>query len=104
MEGLFAAVDRLGIIRAQIASLREQEKEVEQSVKIELEKQAALDPNDPNLNGELFRATLVVQFRESLIAEKVRELVHPNTLRACLRVTEVRMVKLAARKTEKLPA
>lgn len=103
MKGnVIVAIDRLGAIRAQIATLREQEKDAEQLVRVELEKQAARDPNAPHVDGELFRATLVVQFRDSLIADKVRELLHPNTLRACTRTTEVRMIKLTARSTEKL--
>ena len=94
----FHPVDRLGSIRAEIAHLRTLEKVVEDEVR------ALVDPKSQVAEGELFRVALVVQFRESLIAEKVRELLHPNTLRAVTRVTEVHMLKVTARSTEKVPA
>lgn len=90
-------IDRLGAIRAQIADLRAEEKEVEKLVRPLLEKAP-----EQKADGELFHAVLVVQFRESLIADKVRELLHPNTLKACLRVTEVSSVRVLARSTEKV--
>jgi hypothetical protein len=84
------AVDQLGILRSQIAGLKKQEDTLVASVRLSMN-------GDQVLDGNLFRATLVVQMRESLVADKVRAFLHPNQLRAATRVTEVQSLKLTAR-------
>lgn len=96
-DAVLHPIDHLGAIRAQIADLRTQEKEIEKLVRPILEKAP-----DQKADGELFHAVLVTQFRDSLIADKVRELVHPNTLKACTRTTEVSSVRVLARSTAKV--
>lgn len=89
-------VDELGAIRAQIADLRKLEKAAEEKVK------ALIDPQSQAVEGEIFRAAVVVQFRETLIAEKVREFLLPQQLRHATRTTEVHSLRVTARSTEKV--
>lgn len=89
-DTLIHAVDQLAIVRAQIADL----KKTEEKLKSTLE--SSFGP-DQVIDGDAFRATLVIQFRESLDTAKVREFLHPNQLRAATRVSEIHSIKLTAR-------
>lgn len=96
---IITAIDELGRVRAQISDLRKREADLVKEITPALEQ---CDPANQVIDGELFAARLVTQIRETLIAEKVRELLHANTLRACTRVTNVSFVKIDARSAERL--
>lgn len=82
-------VDELGLLQAQVAPLTERLRE----------QRAALGAfGDGEYDGELYRATVSTTERESLLAAKVREFLHPNQLRHCTQVTEVTSVRVVARK------
>ena len=82
-------VDEIGMLQAQMAPLAERLRE---------HKDALAERGDGEYEGGLFRATVSTALREGLIAEKVREFLHPNQLRAATKITEVTSVRVVARK------
>lgn len=88
-SNLTSTIDALGALKAQLAELQRQEKEL-RDVLIE---------NGPGAyEGELFRVTVSESERETLDMEAVREKLSPQFIRAHTRVTPVVMVRVVARK------
>ena len=83
-------VDQLVALRASIADLRKQAEVIEKRIKANLGR-------DQVLEGALFKATLVFQIRETLIADKVREYLSPQQLFHATRTQEVASLKLTAK-------
>lgn len=88
-------VDRLALKRAQIARLRDEEKEIEKRVF-----KLVANP-DQVADGFLVRVRHVFQIRRGLNSAEVRRLLHPNQLRVCERVTEVHALKVTGFSTVK---
>jgi hypothetical protein len=89
MSNLTSTIDALGHLKAQIADLQRQEKELRE----------VLVENGPGAyEGDLFRATVSESERETLDMAAVREKLSPQFIQAHTRVTEVTMVRVVARK------
>jgi hypothetical protein len=81
-------VDVLGVLRAKIAELSEAAKKIESDLKAR---------GNGEYEGNLFRAVVSTSERETLVAEKVREFLHPNQLRHATQVSEVVSIRVSAR-------
>jgi hypothetical protein len=90
-----AAVDRLGVLLAQIAELKREEK---------LIKAALIAEGVGAYEGDLFRATVSLAERATLDMAAVRAHLSPQFIRAHTNVTEVTIVKVVARNNAKLVA
>ena len=88
-------VDELGAIRAQISDLRKREDKLVKKIKASIGASQVQE-------GVLFKAMIVVAFRETLIAEKVREYLNPQQLYHATRTTEVHSLVVTSRSTEKV--
>ena len=89
-------IDELGMVQAQIAELREMEKELKAQVKGEL-----FASGQTSLEGELFRATYVSSMRKTVNWEKIaRDLGATNRkIAANTKQTEVASLRMYARKS-----
>jgi hypothetical protein len=82
-------IDKLGLLLAKIApDLKE----------IERLKAKIKSKGPGKYEGTFYEANVSVATRETLVAEKVREFLHPNQLRHATKETEVRSVEVTARK------
>ena len=83
------AVDDLGQIKAAIADLTDQERDLKTFIAAS---------GYAELNGELFRATVSLVESVRLDSEKVRALLSPAQIAAVSKVTESTMVRVTSRK------
>jgi hypothetical protein len=89
VNNLTSTVDRLGQLKAQMAELAAEEKELK----------AVLVEHGPGAyDGLMFRATISVADRNTLDMDAVREKLSPQFIAAHTRVTEVTTLKVVARK------
>jgi hypothetical protein len=94
MSNLASTIDRLGIIKAQMAELATEEKAL---------KAVIIDHGPGAYEGDIFRATVSTSERETLDMAAVRAKLSPQFITAHTSVTEVTMVRVVAR-TGKLKA
>jgi D-serine deaminase-like pyridoxal phosphate-dependent protein len=88
-------IDRLGFIKAQIAELLREEKELK----------ATLIARGPGAyEGSLYRATVSESERETLDMDAVRAKLSPQFISANTNTTQVVMVRVVARNDESLSA
>ena len=85
---LGALVDRLGEVKALIATLCDEEKTI---------KEQLIDTRLPSIDGDLFRATVSTSERVSLDSNMVKMFLIPSQIQQCQRVCEVTTVRLSAR-------
>lgn len=78
-------VDKLGVLKAQIAELCEQERII---------KEKLIDTRLPSIDGELFRVSISVHERISLDTEIARTFLVPSELMQCMRVSEAITVRV----------
>jgi len=86
-----AIVDELGALKAQIADLTKQETKL---------KAALIESGYAEIDGSLFRAAVTWTERATLDSEAVRALLTPDQIRVCTRVTEIKAVRVSARKRD----
>jgi hypothetical protein len=84
-----AMVDELGELKARISELTKQEAKL---------KAALFESGYPEIDGDLYRATVTWTTRETLESEKVRALLTPAQIGACTKTSEVITVRVVARK------
>lgn len=84
-----AIVDQLGTLKARIADLTKEESTL---------KAALLESGYAELDGDLFRATVTWTERATLDTEAVRAILTEDQQRVCTRVTEIKTVRVVARK------
>lgn len=88
MSNLTSAIDRLGVVKAQLAALKREEDDLK----------AVLIENGPGAyEGDLYRVTVSVADRETLDMDAVREKLSPQFIRAHTNVTTVTTVRCNAR-------
>ncbi|MGL4565260.1 MAG: hypothetical protein ACRCVD_08190 [Halioglobus sp.] len=89
-------IDKLGLIKAQIAELQEQEKVLAAKVKGEL-----FDAGEDALEGDLFRAAMVVQDRTTVDWKAVAAKLQPSRqlVKAHTKETRVISLRVSARST-----
>jgi hypothetical protein len=83
-----ALVDRLGEVKALIATLCDEENDL---------KDQLIDTRLPSVDGDLFRATISTSERITLNAEKVKMFLTPAQIIKCQKVAEVTTVRVTAR-------
>jgi hypothetical protein len=88
-NNLTSAIDKLGMLKAAIADLEREEKEL---CKVLIENGAG------SYDGELFRATVSKFTRETLDMTAVREKLTPQFIRAHTNKTPMAQVRVTARK------
>ncbi len=94
MSNLASTIDRLGVLKAQMAELAIEEKALK----------AVIIEHGPGAHeGDIFRATVSTSERETLDMAAVRAKLSPQFITAHTSVTEVTMVRVVAR-TGKLKA
>jgi hypothetical protein len=81
-------VDQLGLLKAQIAALCDQEKII---------KDQLIDSRLPSVDGELFRATISTSERITLDSQKIKLFLTPFEIQQCQKVAEVITVRVSAR-------
>lgn len=81
-------VDDLGQLKAQIADLCTQEKDL---------KQLIIDNDEPVVNGSLFRATLSYQTRTTLDLDKLRMLLSKEQIEWCEKQSDFISVRVSAK-------
>lgn len=86
---LAVIVDELGALKAQIAALTEREKVL---------KAALFDSGYAEIDGAHYRATVSWSERATLDSDAVRALLTDEQVRQCTKVTEVKAVRVVARK------
>jgi hypothetical protein len=87
-NNLTSAIDRLGVVKAQLAALKREEDELK----------AVLVENGPGAyEGDLYRATVSQFDKETLDMDAVREKLSPQFIRAHTNVTPVTAVRVVAR-------
>ena len=91
MKMEFSLIDQLGAVKAQIAELEVQAKELIEGVK-----QQILASGQPTLEGVLFRATLTATVRASIDAKLLRA-DFPEAAKACTRESSVETLRVSAR-------
>jgi len=84
-------VDELGELKARIADLTKQETKL---------KAALIASGYAEIDGSLFRATVTWTERATLDSEAVRAMLTPDQVKACTRVTEIKAVRVSARKRD----
>ena len=84
-----ALVDELGALKAQISGLTEREAVL---------KKALAESGYSEIDGGLFRATVTWTERETLNTDAVRAMLSPDQIRVCTRMTEIKTVRVVARK------
>lgn len=89
MTNLALIVDELGTLKAQISALTEREKAL---------KATLFDSGYAEIDGAHYRATVSWTERASLDSEAVRGLLTPEQVEQCTRRTEVKAVRVVARK------
>lgn len=88
MSNLASTIDRLGVLKAQIAELAAEEKALK----------AVITEHGPGAyEGDIFRATVSTSERETLDMVAVREHLSRQFIAAHTSVTEVTMVRVVAR-------
>ena len=87
-NNLMSAIDRLGVLKAQLAELQREEKEL---------KAIVAEHGVGAYEGEMFRATVSAFDRESLDMDAVREKLSPQFIRAHTRLTPVVQVRVTTR-------
>lgn len=85
---LGALVDKLGELKAQIATLCSEERAI---------KELLIDTRLPCVDGDLFRASISTHERTSLDSELVKMFLTPAQLLQCSKVCEVTTVRVNAR-------
>lgn len=85
---LGALVDKLGELKAEIADLCKQERNI---------KEQLIETRLPNIDGDLFRATISTHERASLDSELVKMFLTPAQLLQCTKISEVTTVRVNAR-------
>lgn len=85
---LGALVDKLGELKAQIATLCSEEKAI---------KEQLIDTRLPSIDGDLFRASISSHERASLDSEMVKMFLTPAQLLQCTKICEVTTVRVNAR-------
>lgn len=90
---LTATIDALGTLKAKIAELELQEKELKKAL-------ADLDPGA--YEGELFRLSISETERDTLDMKAVREKLSPQWIRAHTNTTNVRTLRVSARNGQNL--
>lgn len=88
INDLGSLVDRLGELKAQIATLCNEEKSI---------KEQLIDTRLPAIDGELFRASISTHERTSLDSELVKMFLTPAQILQCTKVCEVTSVRVNAR-------
>jgi hypothetical protein len=84
-----AIVDELGALKAQIADLTTKEGKL---------KKALSESGYAEIEGALFRATVTWTERATLDPDMVRSILTEEQQRDCTRVTEIKAVRVVARK------
>lgn len=82
-------IDKLGLLQAKIADDLKEIARLKDKIK---------SKGVGKYEGTFYEATVSTATRETLIADKVREFLHPNQLRHATRETEVKSVEVTARK------
>jgi hypothetical protein len=82
-------VDELGTLKAQIAALTEREKALKASL---------FESGYAEIDGAHYRATVSWTERATLDSEAVRALLTEEQVRRCTKVSEVKTVRVVARK------
>lgn len=85
---LGSLVDRLGEVKALIATLCDEEKSI---------KEQLIDTRLPSIDGDLFRATMSTSERVTLDSQMVKMFLTPSQIQQCQRVSEVTTVRVTAR-------
>lgn len=86
-----AIVDELGALKARIADLTKQETKL---------KAALIESGYAEIDGLLYRAAVTWTERATLDSEAVRAMLTPDQVKACTRVTEIKAVRVSARKRD----
>jgi hypothetical protein len=81
-------VDQLGLLKAQISALSDQERVI---------KDQLIDTRLPSIDGELFRASISTSERITLDSQKVKLFLTPFEIQQCQKVAEVTTVRVTAR-------
>lgn len=88
MSNLASTIDRLGVLKAQLAELATEEKALK----------AVITEHGPGAyEGDMFRATVSTSERATLDMDAVRAKLSPQFITAHTSVTEVTMVRVVAR-------
>lgn len=85
---LAMVVDRLGEVKALIATLCDEEKTL---------KEQLIDTRLPSIDGDLFRATVSTSERTTLDSQLVKMFLTPSQIQQCQRVSEVTTVRVTSR-------
>lgn len=85
---LSAVVDRLGEVKALIATLCDEEKTL---------KEQLIDTRLPSIDGDLFRATVSTSERITLDSNMVKTFLTPAQIIQCQKTSEVTTVRVTAR-------
>ena len=88
MSNLTSAIDRLGVVKAQLAALKREEDEL---------KAVLVEQGPGAYEGDLYRVTVSQADRETLDMDAVREKLSPQFIRAHTNVTLVTTVRCTAR-------
>lgn len=88
LERLGSIVDQLGELKAMISNLTHQEK---------LLKQTLILSNQPEINGEVFRATISKHERVTLDSDSVRLFLTESQLVSCQVISDVTTVRIVAK-------
>jgi hypothetical protein len=88
-SNLAPTIDRLGQLKAQLAELAREEKEL---------KAVLVEQGEGAYEGQLFRVTVSYSERETLDMDAVREKLSAQFIRAHTRTTPVTSVRVVARK------
>jgi hypothetical protein len=89
----FSAVDRLGVLMAEIARLEKEASKIKETIKAH---------GVGTVEGDLFQATVSVSERATLDMDAVRAKLSPQFITAHTRLTQVVAVRVAARKERKV--
>jgi hypothetical protein len=88
MSNLTSAIDRLGVVKAQLAALKREEDEL---------KAVLVEQGPGAYEGDLYRVTVSQADRETLDMDAVRAKLTPQFIRAHTNVTPVTTVRCTAR-------
>lgn len=87
-NNLAATIDKLGVVKAQLAELKQQENDL---------KQALIELGVGAYEGTFFRATVSESERATLDMDAVREKLSPQFIAAHTNVTQVTTVRVVSR-------
>lgn len=92
-DNLTATIDRLGIVKSQIAALTREEKQL---------KGVLIEQGPGAYEGELYRATVTASEIETLDMDAVRAKLSPQFIQAHTKTTPVVTVRVLARTGKKI--